>query len=63
MQFSFWHILVVVLLIILLFGRNKVSDLMGDIAVGIKNFKKGLTDEEAPKKTANRKKADKGDAA
>jgi sec-independent protein translocase protein TatA len=63
MQFSFWHILVVVLLIVLLFGRNKVSDLMGDVAVGIKNFKKGLADSGSGKKTSpKRKKAGKGDA-
>jgi sec-independent protein translocase protein TatA len=58
MQFSFWHIVVVVLLIVLLFGRNKVSDLMGDVAVGIKNFKKGLLDDG---KKPKRKKAGKDD--
>lgn len=65
MQFSFWHILVVVLLIVVLFGRNKVSDLMGDVATGIKNFKKGLADDDASAKKMQpkRKKTDKSDAA
>ncbi len=46
MQPSLLHILVVVLLLVLLFGRGKISDLMGDVAAGIKNFKKGLSDED-----------------
>ncbi len=45
---SMWHILIVALLVVLLFGRGKISDLMGDVAKGIKSFRKGLTDEEAP---------------
>ncbi|HRO50649.1 MAG TPA: twin-arginine translocase TatA/TatE family subunit, partial [Hyphomicrobium sp.] len=35
------------LVVVLLFGRNKISDLMGDVARGIKSFKKGLAEEEA----------------
>jgi sec-independent protein translocase protein TatA len=45
---SWTHILVVIAVIVLLFGRGKVSDLMGDVAKGIKSFKKGLADDEAP---------------
>jgi sec-independent protein translocase protein TatA len=45
---SMWHILIVALLVVLLFGRGKISDLMGDVAKGIKSFRKGLTDEEQP---------------
>jgi sec-independent protein translocase protein TatA len=64
MQPSLLHILIVILLVVLLFGRGKISDLMGDVAVGIKNFKKGLTDNGSGKKTpAKRKKAGKGDAS
>ncbi|MFZ5609885.1 MAG: twin-arginine translocase TatA/TatE family subunit [Pseudomonadota bacterium] len=52
--FSIWHWLVVILLVVLLFGRGKISDVMGDVAKGIKSFKKGLSDsaetEEAPPK-------------
>ncbi|MSP43504.1 MAG: twin-arginine translocase TatA/TatE family subunit [Alphaproteobacteria bacterium] len=45
---SMWHILIVALLVVLLFGRGKISDLMGDVAKGIKSFRKGLADEESP---------------
>ncbi len=45
---SWTHILVVVAVVVLLFGRGKVSDLMGDVAKGIKSFKKGLADDETP---------------
>jgi len=44
---SIWHILIVGVLIILLFGKGKMSDFMGDLAKGIKSFKKGLADDEA----------------
>ena len=47
MSVGFWQILLVVALIVLLFGRNKISDLMGDVAKGIKSFKKGLADDDA----------------
>ena len=40
------QILVVVVLLVLLFGRGKISDLMGDVAKGIKSFKKGIADDE-----------------
>lgn len=45
---SFWQILIVLVLIVLLFGRGKISDLMGDVAKGIKSFRKGLKDDEQP---------------
>ncbi len=44
MQIGFWQIAIVVLLVVLLFGRGKISDLMGDVAKGITNFKKGIAD-------------------
>ena len=43
---GFWQIAIVVVLVVLLFGRGKISSLMGDVAKGIKSFKKGLSDEE-----------------
>ena len=43
---SIWHWLVVILVVVLLFGRGKISDLMGDVAKGVKSFKKGLADDE-----------------
>jgi sec-independent protein translocase protein TatA len=46
MSVGFWQILIVLLLAVLLFGRGKISDLMGDVAKGIKSFKKGMADEE-----------------
>jgi sec-independent protein translocase protein TatA len=45
--FSFWHILIVAAVVILLFGRGKISELMGDVAKGIKSFKKGLSEDDA----------------
>jgi sec-independent protein translocase protein TatA len=46
---SFWHILLLALVVLVLFGgRGRFSDIMGDFAKGIKNFKKGLSDEEPP---------------
>jgi sec-independent protein translocase protein TatA len=43
---SIWHWIVVIAVVLLLFGRGKISDLMGDVAQGIKSFKKGLQDDE-----------------
>ena len=44
MSIGFWQIAIVAVLIVLLFGRGKISDLMGDVAKGIKSFKKGMSD-------------------
>lgn len=44
---SWFQILIVVVLLVLLFGRGKISDLMGDVAKGIKSFKKGIAEDEA----------------
>ena len=43
MSIGFWQIAIVVVLVVLLFGRGKISDLMGDVAKGIKSFKKGMS--------------------
>ena len=49
---SIWHWLIVLAVGLLLFGgRGKVSDLMGDVAKGIKSFKKGLSDDETTAKS------------
>lgn len=45
---SIWHWIVVGIVVMLLFGRGKVSELMGDVAKGIKSFKKGMAEEETP---------------
>ena len=44
MSIGFWQIAIVVILVVLLFGRGKISGIMGDVAKGIKSFKKGMTD-------------------
>ena len=44
MSIGFWQIAIVIVLVVLLFGRGKISDLMGDVAKGIKSFKKGMKD-------------------
>ncbi len=45
-SFSMWHWLIVLAIVLLLFGRGKIPELMGDVAKGIKSFKKGMTDDE-----------------
>ncbi|MFZ5731846.1 MAG: twin-arginine translocase TatA/TatE family subunit [Pseudomonadota bacterium] len=49
---SIWHWLLVIVVVLLLFGRGKISDLMGDMAQGIKAFKKGMKDDETAEKPA-----------
>ena len=53
MSIGFWQIAVVVILVVLLFGRGKISSLMGDVAKGINSFKKGmatdLSEDDTPK--------------
>ena len=45
---SIWHWLIVIVVVMLLFGRGKISDLMGDVAGGIKAFKKGMAEDDTP---------------
>ena len=45
-SFSFWHILILAIIILLLFGGNRFSSMMGDVAKGLKSFKKGMAEEE-----------------
>ena len=53
MSIGIWQITIVVILVVLLFGRGKISSLMGDVAKGIKSFKKGMasdvTEDSEPK--------------
>jgi len=46
---SLWHWIVVIGVVLLLFGRGKISELMGDVAQGIKAFKKGMSDDDSAK--------------
>ena len=45
-SFSIWHWLIVLAVVLLLFGRGKIPELMGDVAKGIKNFKSGMAEDE-----------------
>ena len=53
MSIGIWQIAIVVILVVLLFGRGKISSLMGEVAKGIKSFKKGMasdvTEDKDPK--------------
>jgi sec-independent protein translocase protein TatA len=53
-SFSIWHWAIVALVVILLFGRGRISEMMGDLAKGIKSFRKGLADEETAEAPAAR---------
>ena len=46
---SIWHWIIVIAVVLLLFGRGKISDLMGDVASGIKAFKKGMAEDDTAK--------------
>jgi sec-independent protein translocase protein TatA len=53
--FSIWHWLVVGVIILLLFGKGRFSEMMGDVAKGLKSFKKGMSEDDeaaAPAKAA-----------
>ena len=47
--FSIWHWIIVLVVVLLLFGRGKIPELMGDVAKGIKSFKKGMADDDTDK--------------
>ena len=61
MGISFWQIAIVVVLVVFLFGRGKISSLMGDVAKGIKSFKKGLSDDNSTTKQDDNSKSDSSD--
>ena len=60
MSIGIWQIAIVVILVVLLFGRGKISSLMGDVAKGIKSFKKGMaadvSDDTEPKNISDENK-------
>ena len=47
-SFSLWHWLVVIILELLLFGRGRISEMMGDIGKGLKSFKQGIAEDDTP---------------
>ena len=65
MGISFWQIAIVVVLVVLLFGRGKISSLMGDVAKGIKSFKKGMAsdpvEDNSPKNISENQDSDNKD--
>jgi sec-independent protein translocase protein TatA len=48
--FSIWHILIFAIILLLLFGGNRFSSMMGDVAKGLKSFKQGMADEDDDKR-------------
>ena len=44
-SFSIWHWLIVLVIVLVVFGRGKIPELMGDVAKGIKSFKKGMAED------------------
>lgn len=55
MSFGIWQILLIVLLVLLLFGAGKLPSVMGDLAKGVKNFKKGLDEDDDEKREKSKK--------
>ena len=62
MSIGFWQIAIVVVLVVLLFGRGKISDLMGDVAKGIKSFKRGMSDDSSSNTDDNKTNSDNSDS-
>ena len=62
MGISFWQIAIVVVLVVLLFGRGKITSLMGDVAKGIKSFKKGMSDDTSTTNQDDNSKSDNSDS-
>ena len=62
MGISFWQIAIVVVLVVLLFGRGKISSLMGDVAKGIKSFKKGMSEDPPTNNQDDNSKSDNSDS-
>ena len=52
-SFSLAHWIIVALVVLVLFGRGKISETMGDFGKGVKSFRKGLADDDAPRPAAD----------
>jgi len=50
-SFSIWHWLIVLVIVLVLFGRGRVSEIMGDFGKGIKSFKEGMHEEDGKAST------------
>ena len=55
MNIGVWQIVIIAVVVVLLFGRGKISELMGDVAKGINSFKKGLNEKEDATETIEAK--------
>ena len=62
MSIGIWQIAIVVILVVLLFGRGKISSLMGDVAKGIKSFKRGMSDDNSTNNDQNKNSSDSSDS-
>ena len=62
MSIGIWQIAIVVILVVLLFGRGKISSLMGDVAKGIKSFKKGMSEDNSINNQDENSKSDNSDS-
>ena len=62
MSIGIWQIAIVVILVVLLFGRGKISSLMGDVAKGIKSFKKGMSEDASTNNQDDNSKSDNSDS-
>ena len=62
MSIGIWQIAIVVILVVLLFGRGKISSLMGDVAKGIKSFKKGMSEDTSTNNQDDNSKSDSSDS-
>ena len=62
MGISFWQIAIVVVIVVLLFGRGKISSLLGDVAKGIKSFKRGMSDDSSSNTDDNKTNSDNSDS-
>ena len=49
-----WEIIIILALLLIIFGRGKISDLMGEVAKGIKSFKKGISEDDENKTSADK---------
>ncbi len=47
-SFSIWHWMIVLVIVLLLFGRGRIADIMGDMAKGVRSFKRGLAEDDEP---------------
>ena len=48
MSFGVWQILILAIVVLVLFGRGRISEMMGDFGKGISSFKKGMSEDDAP---------------